>query len=272
MFFWDPTLLYLATILPPIILGIIIWKSDRFPEPTHLLVASFLLGAAIDIPLYLFIFIAEDLIAPLIGLDVYNKDNFGIAEYAFSNFFRAAFLEEGIKFALLIFFCTRLGELNEPMDAVVYASAIGLGYAAMENVGYLMSSSYDIASWSWEIVKVRYYPLVMHFGFGVVMGLFLSHALFGERDVFKNRVMTILALLVPVMYHGVYNYNRTFDTFPLLTIIFIIGIYYYLRKQQDGRITEPQDKVAIDKTDIFYSYMATLVLVIIIIGSILMIH
>ena len=73
--FFDPTLLYLATILPPIIMGIAIWKSDRFPEPTHLLVASFLLGAAIDIPLYLFIFIAEDLIAPLIGLDVYNKEN-----------------------------------------------------------------------------------------------------------------------------------------------------------------------------------------------------
>ena len=113
--FFDPTLLYLATILPPIIMGIAIWKSDRFPEPTHLLVASFLLGAAIDIPLYLFIFIAEDLIAPLLGLNVYSEENYGIAEYAFSNFFRAAFLEEGIKFALLIFFCTRLADLNEPM-------------------------------------------------------------------------------------------------------------------------------------------------------------
>jgi len=271
--FFDPTLLYLATILPPIIMGIAIWKSDRFPEPTHLLVASFLLGAAIDIPLLLFIHIAEDLIAPLIGLDIYNKDTYGIAEYAFSNFFRAAFLEEGIKFALLIFFCTRLADLNEPMDAVVYASAIGLGYAAMENVGYLMSSgSHDITSWSWEMVKIRYYPLVMHFGFGVVMGLFLSHALFGERGIFKTRVMTILALLVPVMYHGVYNYNRTFDTFPLLTLIFIICIYYYLRKEQDKRITESQDKIPLENINILYSYVATLVLVIIIIGSILMIH
>ena len=139
MLFWYPTLLYLATILPPIILGIIIWKSDRFPEPTHLLVASFLLGAAIDIPLYLFIFIAEDLIAPLIGLDVYNKENYGIAEYAFSNFFRAAFLEEGLKFALLIFICVKLEALDEPIDAIVYGATIGLGYAAMENLGYLYS-------------------------------------------------------------------------------------------------------------------------------------
>ena len=271
MFTADYVVLYLATIVPPIILGIIIWKSDRFPEPSHLLVASFLLGAAIDIPLGLFIYIAEDMIAPVLGLNLYNENNYGIAEHAYQNFFRAAFLEESIKFALLIFFCTRLADLNEPMDAVIYASAIGLGYAAMENIAYLSSSGFD-TSWTWTMVKVRYYPLVMHFGFGVVMGLFLSHALFGERGVLKTRVMTILALLVPVMYHGVYNYNRTFDTFPLLTLIFIIGIYYYLRKEQERRITESQDKIPIEKINIFYSYVATLVLVIIIIGSILMIH
>ena len=29
---FTPTILYLATILPPIILGIVIWKSDKFVE------------------------------------------------------------------------------------------------------------------------------------------------------------------------------------------------------------------------------------------------
>ena len=57
--YFDPTILYLATVLPPVILGLIVWKSDRFQEPGHLLIASFLIGAAIDIPLYLFINIAE---------------------------------------------------------------------------------------------------------------------------------------------------------------------------------------------------------------------
>ena len=41
-------------------------------------------------------------------------------------FFRAAFLEEGLKFAYLLFFCVRLSALNEPMDAIVYGAAIGL--------------------------------------------------------------------------------------------------------------------------------------------------
>ena len=33
----DPSFLYIVTILPPILLGIIIWKSDKFPEPGNFL-------------------------------------------------------------------------------------------------------------------------------------------------------------------------------------------------------------------------------------------
>ena len=59
----------------------------------------------------------------------------------------------------------RLDALNEPIDAIVYGAAIGLGYAAMENLFYL----YAPDAWSLETVKNRYYPLIMHLGFGVVM-------------------------------------------------------------------------------------------------------
>ena len=47
----DPSFLYLSTVLPPILLGIIIWKSDRFQEPGKYLLASFLLGVSIILPL-----------------------------------------------------------------------------------------------------------------------------------------------------------------------------------------------------------------------------
>ena len=213
----DPSFIYLATILPPILLGITIWKSDRFPEPGKFLTASFLLGASIALPLGFFIFLAEDHLAPLIGIDykIFNDFFYGKIEWAefkklssdpygwrsYDSFFRAAFLEEGIKFALLIFFCVRLSALNEPMDAIVYGAAIGLGYAAMENVGYLGSSSCGEA-WSISCVKNRYYPMIMHLSFGVLIGWLLSQNLFEERSIFKRRVMLILALSLPVIFHG----------------------------------------------------------------------
>ena len=68
--FTDPSFLYIATILPPIVSGIIIWKSDKFPEPGKFLIASFLLGVSISFPLHLFVMITEHHIAPMLGLDL----------------------------------------------------------------------------------------------------------------------------------------------------------------------------------------------------------
>ena len=274
----DPSFLYFSTVLPPIILGIIIWKSDRFQEPGKFLVASFLLGVSIILPLDLLIMITEHHLAPLLGLDLeaYREWKAGgykdegaiapIAEHVFQSFFRAAFLEEGIKFALLIFFCVRLSDLNEPIDAIVYGAAIGLGYAAIENVGYLMSSNYDEA-WSISMVKVRYYPLIMHMGFGVLMGFLLSQNLFEERSIFKRRLMLIMSLALPVTFHGIYNYYGTADIFPLLTLIFVIGVIYYFRREQLKKITESIDKAKIENIEVFYSYGSTLLLVILIVFS-----
>jgi len=274
----DPSFIYLATILPPILLGIAIWKSDRFPEPGKFLVASFLLGVSIIFPLDLFIKISEDHIAPLLGIDLdsitawnegaWKEDNavYPAAARTFMSFFRAAFLEEGIKFALLIFFCVRLSDLNEPMDAIVYGAAIGLGYAAIENIGYLNYGDLETA-WTLSIVKVRYVPLVMHLGFGILMGWLLSLNLFEERSPFKRRLMLILALAIPVVMHGSYNYLRAYEVFPILTLIIVIGIIYFYRREQSIKITEEVDKARIENIDVFYSYLVSLILVTLVVLS-----
>ena len=277
----DPSFLYIVTILPPILFGIIIWKSDKFPEPGKFLVASFLLGVSISFPLHLFVMISEDHIAPMLGLNLeaitawnegaWKEDNavYPAAERTFMSFFRAAFLEEGIKFALLLFFCVRLSALNEPMDAIVYGAAIGLGYAAMENLGYLASGNLADA-WTFKMVKVRYIPLIMHLGFGVIMGWLLSLNLFEERSPFKRRVMLILALAVPVIFHGSYNYLRAFEVFPIITLILVVGIIYFYRREQLKRITEDMDKTRIENIDVFYSYSFSIVMVILVIVSSIM--
>ena len=276
--FTDPSFLYISTVLPPILLGIVVWKSDRFPEPGKFLFSSFLLGASIILPLQLFIMLAEDHLGPLLGLDInaYNEyiDGgykvagavFPAAENAFQSFFRAAFLEEGIKFALLIFFCVRLSALNEPMDAIVYGAAIGLGYAAIENIGYLTSSSLENA-WTMQMVKIRYFPLVMHMGFGVLMGWLLSQNLFEERSIFKRRMMLILSLSLPIVFHGAYNYYGAVSVFPLVSVIFMVSIIYYYRREQLKKITESIDKARVENIEVLYSYLSSTILLALIVMS-----
>ena len=264
--------LYLATVLPPIILGILIWKSDKFPEPGKFLVTAFMLGVAIYLPLDFLIILSEDHLAPFLGLNVdayYNwkeGDPNPVRESAFLNFFRAAYLEESLKFAFLIFICVRLEALNEPIDAIVYGAAIGLGYAAMENLGYLSASSFQDA-WSIEMVKMRYYPLIMHLGFGVVMGWLLSQSLFDEPSKFKRTFLLILSLSIPVIFHGVYNYYGTYDVFPILTVILIISIIYWARREQLKKITEAEDKYVPTTSDITYTYGLSLLLVVVVVAS-----
>ena len=92
----------------------------------------------------------------------------------------------------------------------------------------------------------------MHCGFGVVMGWLLSQNLFEEQSKFKRRFMLILALAVPVIFHGVYNYYGTTDTFPILTILLIIGIIYWTRREQMKKITEADDKNKIENYYVDY--------------------
>ena len=164
-----------------------------------------------------------------------------------------------------------MSDLNEPMDAIVYGAAIGLGYAAMENIPYLNTGDPETA-WTMTVVKQRYYPLIMHLGFGVIMGWLLSLNLFEERSPFKRRIMLILALALPVVLHGSYNYLGASDVFPVLILILTIGIIYFYRRDQLKRITEDMDKSKIANLDVFYSYLVTFTFVALVVLSVIFVN
>ena len=99
------------------------------------------------------------------------------------------------------------------------------------------------------------------------MGWLLSLNLFDERSNFKRRLMLILALLIPVILHGSYNYLGAFDVFPALTLIMVFGIVYYQRREQEKKITESVEKARVENTDVFYSYLITFTFVALTVGS-----
>ena len=55
----------------------------------------------------------------------------------YMSFIRAAFLEEMMKFFVIIFYCLHLDDFDEPMDAIVYGTIISLGFATWENIEYV---------------------------------------------------------------------------------------------------------------------------------------
>ena len=132
----------------------------------------------------------------------------------FQAFFRAAFLEETMKFLVLVIYCLHLDKFDEPMDALVYGVAASLGFAAYENWQYVMNAySVQGVEFAKDVAFIRSYTAVpLHALCGVFMGFFLMDATFGKDDVRPN---LFLSLFFPVCLHGLYNYILMSENFSI---------------------------------------------------------
>ena len=60
--------------------------------------------------------------------------------------------------------------------------------------------------------------------------------------------------------------------FTILTLIMVIGIIYFYRREQSKRITEGMDKAQVDNLDVFYSYFVTFGFVALVVFSVIFVN
>ena len=218
------------SILPAILILFFVYKRDKFPEPPRVVFITLLLGFGITLPISLLIPIAEGFIENI---------NWGIeSKIFFQAFFRAAFLEETMKFLVLVIYCLHLDKFDEPMDALVYGVAVSLGFAAYENWQYVMNAySVQGVEFAKDVISIRSYTAVpLHALCGVFMGFFLMDAAF-ERE--HKRLNLFLSLFFPVCLHGLYDYILMSENFTIqfmwiyiLLGVFVVRAYFIFRKQR----------------------------------------
>ena len=113
-------------------------------------------------------------------------------------FFGVALVEEGVKLFFLWLLLRRNPYFDEHIDGVVYAVAVGMGFAAAENIGYLFA---NIEQWQSVAMSRAIFSVPGHFMFAVAMGYYYSvnhFALSNKADRFK-------VLAVPVVLHGIFD-------------------------------------------------------------------
>jgi len=220
-----------AAVLPAIIILIYSYKQDSFPEPPKIVFKTFLFGCATVLGI--------DLI--ISELDTFSENNLSGETYNFfDTFIRAAFVEEFFKFCVIVFYCTRKTAFDEPIDGLVYGVAASLGFAAYENIGYVLHFYKEP---SFEIAIFRAFTAVpMHALCGIMMGFLISKCIFEKTNNYMN---LILALLIPVGMHGFYNFCFTSELVPyqlayifllVFTIITIMVFKNLNKKQKKGII------------------------------------
>jgi RsiW-degrading membrane proteinase PrsW (M82 family) len=91
----------------------------------------------------------------------------------------------------------RFDELDEPMDGIIYASFIALGYAAMENWQYLEFLT------TTEAVARGFASPVIHILFASIWGHWITQAHLAGRPIIG---VTITSLAIAAGLHGLYDF------------------------------------------------------------------
>ena len=244
-----------AAVLPAILILLYAYKQDFFPEPPKIVFKTFLFGCATVLAVDLFIDVLDD----------YSEKNFtGETYYFFDSFIRAAFLEEFFKLIVIVFYCTRKSVFDEPMDGLIYGVAASLGYAAYENIDYVLHVGEFAPSFDMALTRALS-AVPAHALFGIVMGFFVAKSINEKK---YNYVYLILAILIPVAMHGSYNYSISSDLIHwqfVNVILFVSGVSVVFmfrnlkRKQKAGII---YDKKYYDITISNFTNATTTVLLI----------
>jgi len=246
--------LSLYAVLPAIIILFYVYKRDYFPEPPRIVFITLLLGAGISFPLMLLIPFFEGYLETL---------NFGVeSNHFYMSFIRAAFLEETLKFLIIIYYCLYLDEFNEPMDALVYGVAASIGFAVFENWEYVISGSNVSLSHAKDIALIRAFTAVpLHALAGVFMGFFLIEAIFEKQN---KKLFLFLALFFPICLHGLYDlilFSENISDYYIyiLLIVFLIRAIFVFKKEKAFQLTtiSKKTKVIPNNSDIVFTIFLT---------------
>lgn len=104
--------------------------------------------------------------------------------------------EEICKATAAVFTTRRLGDMNEPIDAMIYAMTVGLGFASVENLIYA-------TRFGNEVLLVRFlWPVPAHMAYAAVWGYGLARARFIYPQRSRLRTVTPSVLLAAVFHAG----------------------------------------------------------------------
>jgi len=182
---------YIAlAIAPGLAISLFIFHRDAYNrEPKLNLIVSFIWGMVSVVPAYF--------------VEQYFSGSFSnsITGVALTAFFVIALTEECCKFAALRIYAYHQKSFDEPLDGIVYAVMVSMGFATLENILYV--TSYAKVGLGYQVALLRMFLSVpAHATFGVLMGYHVGRAKFNPAR--RNRLM-VLGLFWAFFFHGTYD-------------------------------------------------------------------
>lgn len=200
-----------AAVAPGVSLLTYLYLRDRYDaEPIHMVARMFVLGILVVVP----IMVIQR------GLELWLGSHDLLFAYV-----ESAGVEEFVKWFVLYHVIYNHTEFDEPYDGIVYASAISLGFATLENVLYAI---YSPATFGTLLVRALL-PVSGHALFGIMMGYYLGKAKFAEKR--QSYYFLAVSFAFPVLLHGTYDWimitvrtNWMWFIIPFMAALWILGL------------------------------------------------
>jgi RsiW-degrading membrane proteinase PrsW (M82 family) len=201
-----PTVIGTAAIAPALLILWLVIAAGERPGPPGKVWSAFFLGAAS-------ISLLGAARAPFMSM-LSAPQNPWVAQ-ALHSIFGVALPEEAVKLLVIVAVSARRRPFADPMDTVVYGAAAGLGFAAYENLAYLVQ---HVEMWRALAALRSVLTVPFHGALGIIAGAYLAIARSGtalgahrhHRD-WARISSRILILFAPVALHAGFD-------FPLLTL------------------------------------------------------
>ncbi|THU39453.1 PrsW family intramembrane metalloprotease [Niastella caeni] len=184
------SLLALA-IAPGAAITLYIYSRDKYDrEPLKPLLISFLLGMVATAPAILI----QTSLKPVLFLQF---PDFTVWYYFLLSFIVVAVSEEGSKYVMLRFYAYRNKAFNEPFDGIIYSVMISMGFATLENIGYVLNYGFKTG-----IIRM-FLSVPLHGAFAVLMGYHVGLAKFDPARAIQHIVK---GLLLAMFFHGAFDF------------------------------------------------------------------
>jgi len=190
------------------------YKRDKLePEPKRIIVKLFFYGILIAIP------------AAITELFIPFKKIFLAIIFA-------PIIEEFLKFLVVRISVYNDKEFNEPLDGIIYATAVALGFASLENVGYLFDA-YGAGNLVQVTILRAFLAVPGHALFSSMWGYAL-----GLSKVTQKRSNRIIynGLVLAMLLHAIYNFFAMGIPFISFGIIFLIIFIWRLVNRKINKL------------------------------------
>lgn len=183
-------ILLALAIAPGLAISVFFILRDQYnPEPRRHLWFSFFLGCISAI----LAAVIEESAFTLLGI----KIGASILGTAVAAFILVGLTEEWSKYVMVRYYAFKKPAFDEPLDGIVYSVMVSMGFATLENIGYVYEHGMGTA-----VVRM-FVSVPAHACFAVILGYYLGKAKF-SLDNRSGLILTGLA--AAAFWHGLFDF------------------------------------------------------------------